>query len=1097
MLFGDYSDPDVVRVGEDYYLVSSSFQAVPALPILHSRDLVNWTIVAHAAPRLPSPDFDRAQHGNGIWAPSLRHHGGFFWIYAGDPDRGIYMTRSRDPRGPWEPLTLVQEAKGWIDPCPLWDDDGSMVLVHAWAKSRAGVNGILTVRRMSPDGRRVLGEGVVVFDGRDGHPTIEGPKFYKRNGWYYIFAPAGGVKTGWQTVLRSKNLYGPYEAKIVLDQGSTSINGPHQGAWVETPDGTSWFLHFQDRGAYGRIVHLQPMSWLSDWPVIGDDRDGDGKGEPVLVHRAPGGAGGDTRAPQTTDEFDGSRLGLQWQWHGNPGAEWYSLKKGVLKLSAIRNQHLWSATSLLLQKLPAPSFTATTRIDATSLRAGERAGLVVMGSDYSTLVLERSGSGLAVTRGVARDADQGAEEKTIASTPVSGPAFLRVSIEPEAVARFAYSLDGATYLPLGGAFVARPGRWIGAKVGLFASAPLDAKTTGSAEFDFFRIENTAAEPHARGVRIALAGDSTMTDDSGWGSGFQRHVAPDAAVLNFARGGRSSKSFREEGHWDELLRQRPSHVLIQFGHNDMAGKGLARETTLPVYRGNLARYVDEARGAGAEPILVTPLTRRYFDVEGRVRSDLEAHAEATRHVAAEKKATLVDLHARSIELLDSLGSGISPALGPLKADGTLDKTHLNESGSALIGALMAEEVRRAAPSLQRHVRPPRRPAVTAPWSVRMAESEMKRTPDPMWLDATTKPRWEYTPGLVLKSILDVFHRTGDERLLNYVEAYYDGMINEEGEIAGGYRMDEYNIDRINPGKPLFFLYAKTKDEKYRQAIELLREQMRKHPRTSESGFWHKKRYPWQMWLDGLYMGAPFLAQYAVTFDEPALLGDIITQFVLMEKNARDPKTGLLYHGWDESRQQKWADPKTGRSPEFWGRAMGWFAMGLVETLDFVPATHPRRGELTGILQRLAAAVVKVQDPKSGVWWQVVDKGGREGNYLESSVSSMLSFALMRASRLGLIDPKYGQAGRRAYEGILEEFIEVDDKGLTNIHRVCQVAGLGGDPEKGERYRSGTFEYYISETIRSNDPKATGPFIFASLEYERTPLGNPSSPVSRSR
>jgi beta-xylosidase len=257
ILFADYSDPDVIRVGDDYYLVSSSFQAVPGLPILHSRDLVNWTIVGHAVDRLPSPDFDRPQHGNGMWAPSLRHHDGWFWIYVGDPDRGIYMTRARDARGPWEPLTLVKEAKGWIDPCPLWDDDGSMYLVHAWAKSRAGFNGVLHVNRLSPDGRRVVDDGVMVFDGRERHPTIEGPKFYKRNGWYYIFAPAGGVKRGWQTVLRSKHVYGPYEDKIVLE------GGLHQGALVD-----EWFVHFQDRGAYGRIVHRQPVRWINDWPEM-------------------------------------------------------------------------------------------------------------------------------------------------------------------------------------------------------------------------------------------------------------------------------------------------------------------------------------------------------------------------------------------------------------------------------------------------------------------------------------------------------------------------------------------------------------------------------------------------------------------------------------------------------------------------------------------------------------------------------------------------------------------------------------------------------------------------------------------------------------
>jgi hypothetical protein len=257
VLFADYSDPDVIRVGEYYYLVSSSFSSVPALPVLRSRDLVNWRIVAHVAARLPSPTFDTPQHGKGVWAPSLRHHQGRFWLYYGDPDLGIFMSTAERAEGPWEPPTLVQEARGWIDPCPLFDDDGSVWLVHAWAKSRAGFNGVLTMRRLSSDGRRILGEGTTAFEGGTRHPTIEGPKIYKRDGWYYIFAPAGGVTSGWQVVLRSRHVLGPYEDKVVLEQGTTAVNGPHQGAWVETAGGESWFLHFQERGAWGRVVHLQ------------------------------------------------------------------------------------------------------------------------------------------------------------------------------------------------------------------------------------------------------------------------------------------------------------------------------------------------------------------------------------------------------------------------------------------------------------------------------------------------------------------------------------------------------------------------------------------------------------------------------------------------------------------------------------------------------------------------------------------------------------------------------------------------------------------------------------------------------------------------
>jgi beta-xylosidase len=284
----DYSDPDVIRVGDDFYLTASSFNCIPGLPILHSKDLVNWKIIGHALQEQPPRDvFARPQHGNGVWAPSIRFHNNHFYIFYGDPDFGIYMVKARNAAGPWSRPLLIRRARGWIDPAPFWDDDGNAYLVHAWANSRSGIKSILTINRMSPDGTKLLDDGKTVFDGRVNHPTIEGPKLYKRNGYYYIFAPAGGVATGWQTVLRSKNIYGPYEDRIVMDRGQTEINGPHQGGWVELRSGESWFVHFQDRGAYGRVVHLQPVKRADDWPVIGVDVDGDGKGEPVAEHRKP------------------------------------------------------------------------------------------------------------------------------------------------------------------------------------------------------------------------------------------------------------------------------------------------------------------------------------------------------------------------------------------------------------------------------------------------------------------------------------------------------------------------------------------------------------------------------------------------------------------------------------------------------------------------------------------------------------------------------------------------------------------------------------------------------------------------------------------
>jgi beta-xylosidase len=488
VLHADYSDPDVVRVGDDFYLVASSFGSVPALPVLHSRDLVNWTLVAHAAPRLPSPDFDTPQHGRGVWAPSLRHHAGFYWIYYGDPDRGIFMTRARDPRGPWEPLHLVQAAQGWIDPCPLWDDDGSAYLVHAWAKSRAGFNGVLHVRRLSPDGRRVVGEGTLVFDGAARHPTIEGPKLYKRAGWYYVFAPAGGVKEGWQTVLRSRRVLGPYEDRVVLHRGTTDVNGPHQGGWVDTPDGQDWFVHFQDKDAYGRVVHLQPMRWQDGWPVIGDDPDGDGKGEPVRTGSKPRVRGPvEPAVPATSDEFESASLGLQWQWQANPGSpSWSSIGAGGLRLRAIATPgpNLWMAPNLLLQKWPAPAFTARARLDPAGLAAGETAGLVVFGLDYASLAVERTERGLTVRRATCANADQGTPEAVEASAPIEGgPIELRVAVADDASCRFAYARGGAP-VPIGGVFKARPGLWVGARVGLFAQGA----GRGHADFEWFRVE---------------------------------------------------------------------------------------------------------------------------------------------------------------------------------------------------------------------------------------------------------------------------------------------------------------------------------------------------------------------------------------------------------------------------------------------------------------------------------------------------------------------------------------------------------------------------------------------------------------------------------
>lgn len=497
VLYADYSDPDVIRLGRDYYLTASSFTCLPGLPILHSPDLVNWTLLAHALPAYPEARFAVPQHGRGVWAPALRHHNRLFYLYWGDPDSGVYCTRAKTPAGPWDTPVLVLTGKGIIDPCPFWDDDGRAYLVHAWAASRAGINSLLTLRNMTADGLRVSTTGQHIFDGHEGHPTIEGPKVYKRNGYYYIFAPAGGVPQGWQTVLRSKTIDGPYEARIVMAQGTTPVNGPHQGGWVETPSGQSWFLHFQDAGPYGRIIHLQPMRWTNDWPVIGIDKDGKGIGEPVLTHPKPDIPGNFPRAtPADSDAFDAETLGLQWQWQANPNPAWWARIPGTafLRLYAIptsRDEHsLYNVPNLLLQKFPAPEFTAAAKLTLTPEQDGNRAGLIVFGQDYACLSMTRKENRLWLTRSVCLDAPSGSDEQIAEQCPLeTNTVYVKVHIAaPDARCTFSYSADGEHFTPVGSPFMAKPGRWIGAKVGLFCVAETPAPTGGYADVEWFRIE---------------------------------------------------------------------------------------------------------------------------------------------------------------------------------------------------------------------------------------------------------------------------------------------------------------------------------------------------------------------------------------------------------------------------------------------------------------------------------------------------------------------------------------------------------------------------------------------------------------------------------
>lgn len=509
VLHADYSDPDVCTVGEDYFLTASSFNCTPGLPILHSKDLVNWKIVNYALKKVePVEYYNEARHGKGVWAPSIRFHEGVYYIYWGDPDFGIFMVKTRDPYGEWDKPVLVKAGKGMIDPCPLWDDDGRVYLAHAWAGSRAKFNSVLTVCELNKEGTAVISDPVLVFDGNDGvNHTIEGAKFYKRNGFYYLFAPAGGVVSGWQLVMRSKDVYGPYEARIVMAQGETDINGPHQGGWVDTPAGESWFLHFQDKGAYGRVLHLNPMKWVNDWPVIGVDKDGDGCGDPVSRYRKPKtDKTYPIETPVESDEFDTRKLGLQWEWHANyQDVFGFTTNMGYARIYghelSSHFKNFWEVPNLLMQKFPAEEFTATAKLKVSAKDDGQLSGLIIMGWDYSWIGVEKQGEKFLLKQAVCKDVEQGNLEQ-VSTLAVLEPnrkfeaglfpnyereIYIRVHVDKGAYCRFSYSLDGKKFTEAGTLFKARQGKWIGAKVGMFSVTP-HGKERGWVDVDWFRVE---------------------------------------------------------------------------------------------------------------------------------------------------------------------------------------------------------------------------------------------------------------------------------------------------------------------------------------------------------------------------------------------------------------------------------------------------------------------------------------------------------------------------------------------------------------------------------------------------------------------------------
>jgi beta-xylosidase len=480
IICADYSDPDVIRHGQDYYLTASSFNCTPCLPILHSRDLVNWTIVNHAVKNVPGSRYEKVQPGCGIWAPTIRFNEGKFWIFFSTPDEGIYVTNTDRPEGKWSEPHMLQAGKGLIDPCPLWDDDGQAYLVHAYAGSRAGIKHLLQVHPMTPDGSRLLGDGQIVYNDAQRHPTLEGPKFFKRDGWYYISAPAGGVPIGWQVILRSRNVYGPYEDKIVLAQRDTPINGPHQGALVDTPNGDWWFVHFQDADLYGRIVHLQPVRWENDWPLIGVDQDENGIGRPVLQFRKP--AAGVIQIPQTSDEFNEPPLSLQWQWYANHRDDWYSFsaRSGWLRLFPQEAEaDLRLQPNLLLQKFPARSFEAEALLEISPKRTGEEAGLVVTGQTQFMVGIRFDGT----TNRVVLYAG---EKQDILNELTSNTIIFRVKIQDGGACLFAYTSNEVS-VNIEKTFQAQKGMWIGSKVGVYCLKRFKDHSDGYVDIDYFRF----------------------------------------------------------------------------------------------------------------------------------------------------------------------------------------------------------------------------------------------------------------------------------------------------------------------------------------------------------------------------------------------------------------------------------------------------------------------------------------------------------------------------------------------------------------------------------------------------------------------------------
>lgn len=507
VLFADYSDPDVIRVGRDYYLVASSFHFSPGLPILHSRDLVHWRILGHVLPKLPfAPQYDMpgphtltdaiskpvggTRYAGGVWAPSIRHHAGRFFVYWATPDEGIFMATAKRPEGPWSAPVKVVDQPLLEDPCPFWDDDGTAWLVH----SRHGA-GPLILHRMSADGTRVLDAGTIIVEDKANLPVLEGPKVYKRNGWYYILAPFGGVEKGAQVALRARDIRGPYEQRVVLRQGSTTLEGPHQGGWVETPSGEGWFLHFNSTGAFGRITYLEPLRWVDDWPLIGDPIAGSTAGQPVMRHAMPD-VGTVSRAArsyalQASDDFSSNVLSPQWEWNHNPDDRRWSLsaRPGYLRLTAAPAQHLVTARNTLTQILQGPTSRITARLEPAGMAEGQRAGLSLFGVRPSWIGLVREGSVIRITL-----ASEGVETpgRSITARRID----LRAEVTSDQRVAYSYSLDGHRFTPLGAPILlARFSWWKGSRPALFTFTRGTAR--GSVDWDHVTVDTPIPKDSSR------------------------------------------------------------------------------------------------------------------------------------------------------------------------------------------------------------------------------------------------------------------------------------------------------------------------------------------------------------------------------------------------------------------------------------------------------------------------------------------------------------------------------------------------------------------------------------------------------------------------